>query len=137
MNSLALLAVLAAPWPAHTSASAMADCQFPTAVQSVTFSVTKYPEIHRHYLDALAAGWPKVLIIARDGASERRTTLLKTWPTRSGMDRDEYPPAAAREGWLADVEYVDSSENRSQGTSLGNQLRGLCDGVRFQYRWTS
>jgi hypothetical protein len=36
-------------------------------------------------------------------------------------------------GWLADVMYVASSENRSHGSSLGAKLRGLCNGTRFRY----
>jgi hypothetical protein len=45
------------------------------------------------------------------------------------------PADALREGWLGDVEYVPSSENRSQGAVLGHQLAGLCNGVRVQYVW--
>jgi hypothetical protein len=36
-------------------------------------------------------------------------------------------------GWLADVMYVPSSENRSHGSSLGAKLRRLCNGVHFRY----
>ncbi|HEX8156957.1 MAG TPA: hypothetical protein VF526_06180 [Solirubrobacteraceae bacterium] len=36
-------------------------------------------------------------------------------------------------GWIADVMYVPSSENRSHGSSLGSKLRRLCDGTRFRY----
>ena len=36
-------------------------------------------------------------------------------------------------GWMADLAYVRSSENRSQGATLGRRLAGLCDGVRFRY----
>jgi hypothetical protein len=36
-------------------------------------------------------------------------------------------------GWKADVRYVSSSENRSHGASLGNQLEPFCSGTRFRY----
>jgi hypothetical protein len=36
-------------------------------------------------------------------------------------------------GWLADVMYVPSSENRSHGSSLGATLRGLSNVTRFRY----
>jgi hypothetical protein len=111
------------------------SCQLPPTVQTVTFSRARYPLIYRHWLDATAKGWPRVLIVERSGTDGRRDRLLASVPTRPGMDRDEYPPSVGREGWLADVEYVPSSENRSQGASLGGQLRGLCDGARVEYVW--
>jgi len=61
------------------------------------------------------------------------------------MDRDEYPPAVGRgrgahlargshpRGWLADVAYVPSHENRSHGSTMGIKLRRFCDGTRFRY----
>ncbi|MDP1857204.1 MAG: hypothetical protein Q8K82_00955 [Gemmatimonadaceae bacterium] len=36
-------------------------------------------------------------------------------------------------GWMADVEYVPSGENRSHGSSLGSKLRRFCTGVKFRY----
>jgi hypothetical protein len=112
-------------------------CWYPDTIQTVTFNRTKYPNIYQHWLDAISNGWPKILIVEREGTAGRRDRLLRPIPIRAGLDRDEYPPATAREGWLADVEYVPSSENRSQGASLGAQLRGVCNGVRFQFEWTS
>ena len=68
------------------------------------------------------------------------------------FDRDEYPADVGRGkadgsskgvirginriGWMADVEYVPSSENRSHGSSLGAKLRKLCNGTRFRYAFT-
>lgn len=71
---------------------------------------------------AVKKGWPRILVLNRPGASARRDRLLQDVPTRSGYDRDEYPPAVARGqgfhirgsnpgGWMADVQYVPSSEN--------------------------
>ncbi|MDQ3678195.1 MAG: hypothetical protein M3401_15600 [Actinomycetota bacterium] len=36
-------------------------------------------------------------------------------------------------GWMADVMYVQGSEHRSHGSSLGAVLRGLRNGARFRY----
>ena len=82
-------------------------------------------------------------------AGERRERLLQDIPTKTGFDRDEYPPAVGRGrayndqrglvrgsnpiGWFADVMYVPSSENRSHGATLGNKLRRFCNGTRFRY----
>jgi hypothetical protein len=132
MIAFLLTAAIAAPWPAHAAAS----CEFPTTVQNLEFSAARYPNIREHYLHAVAKGWPRIMIIDREGADGRRDRLLRGIPTIPGQDRDEQPPAALREGWLADVAYVPSSENRSQGASLGGQIRGLCNGVRVRYHWT-
>jgi hypothetical protein len=110
-------------------------CQYPTSVQDLHFSAARYPDIQAHETAALERGWPEILVLDRDGAAQRRTRLLANVPTVAGEDRDEYPPAIGREGWLADVALVPSSENRSHGASMGAQLRGLCTGVRFRYVW--
>ena len=109
----------------------------------------KDPNIRRHYLLAVSRGWPRVMVINRKGADARRDRLLEDIPTRAGFDRDEYPAAVGRGrpngdqrglvrginpiGWMADVAYVPSSENRSHGSSLGAKLRPFCDGTKFQY----
>jgi hypothetical protein len=70
-------------------------------------------------------------------------------PTRPGFDRDEYPADVGRgkandgfrglvrginpTGWMADVDYAPSSENRSHGGSLGAKLKPFCDGTKFEY----
>ena len=111
------------------------------------------PAHKAHTLAAIAKGWPRILVVNRPHADERRDRLLEDIPTRVGFDRDEYPPAVGRGrangnqrglvrginpiGWMADVMYVPSSENRSHGSSLGAQLRRLCNGVRFRYTFTS
>jgi hypothetical protein len=117
----------------------------PRGVQNITFSATKYPNIRRHFLDALRKGWPRTLVLNRRGAEARRERLLASFPTRPGQDRDEYPPAVGRgrgpglergtnpRGWRADVRYVPSHENRSHGSTMGIKLRRFCDGTRFRY----
>jgi hypothetical protein len=111
----------------------------------MSFSATKYPNIKRHAERAIRKGWPSVLVVNRSGEDARRDRLLSGWPTRSGYDRDEYPPAVGRgrgnglmrgsdpRGWKADVAYVPSSENRSHGSVLGIKLRRFCNGTKFRY----
>ena len=125
-----------------------AGCAKPSGVQQIGFSATKYPNIRRHFLDAVHKGWPSILVIDRTGASSRRDRLLTGVATRAGYDRDEYPPAVGRGrgssgltrganpvGWMASVELVPSGENRSHGSVMGIKLRRFCSGTRFSYRF--
>ena len=130
-----------APPPHRTS------CSKPSTVQRVVFSRSRYPNIRRHYISAVRKGWPRILVVNRPRADDRRDRLLDEagLPPRQGYDRDEYPPAVGRGrgrgltrginpiGWRADVMYVRSSENRSHGSSLGGQLRRFCNGTKFRY----
>jgi Deoxyribonuclease NucA/NucB len=109
------------------------DCVAPERLVAISFSATKYPNVRRHFRAAVARGWPRTLVLNRDGADERRERLLESRATRPGMDRDEYPPAVGRDDWRADVAYVPSAENRSHGATLGLKLRRFCDGTRFRY----
>jgi hypothetical protein len=109
------------------------SCVTPAGVASISFSATKYPNVRRHVEAAVARGWPRILVLNRDGADARRERLLGVYRTRPGMDRDEYPPAVGRRRWRADVAYVPSAENRSHGSTLGIKLRRFCDGTRFRY----
>jgi len=123
------VSVVVEPTPTSTAR----PCVTPEGVANITFSRTKYPNIRRHYAEAVRAGWPRVLTLNREGADRRRDLLLTGIATRAGMDRDEYPPAVARGSVRADVAYVPSSENRSHGSVLGLKLRRYCDGTRFRY----
>ena len=130
---------------AATAATAARSCTTPRAVVSLYFSRSKYPHIRAHALAAIRKGWPAVLVLNRNGATQRRNRLLRGIRTRRGYDRDEYPPAVGRgrgyhlesgsgpTGWRADVAYVASRENRSHGSSMGGKLRKYCDGTRFRY----
>jgi len=122
-----------------------AGCTRPGRVQRLVFSAAKFPNIRAHFRGALRRGWPRRLVLNRPGADERRDRLLADTPTREGFDRDEYPPAVGRgrgpglqrgsdpRGWRADVRYVESSENRSHGATLGAKLADFCTGTRFIY----
>ena len=114
-------------------ATPQSDCVRPEGVADISFSATKYPNIRRHFRRAVRDGWPRVLVLRRGGADERRDDLLDAYPTRDGFDRDEYPPAVGRRDADAHVAYVPSSENRSHGATMGIKLRRFCDGTRFRY----
>ena len=134
-----------APQPEPSASAGPSGCVRPSAVQNISFSKTKYPNIRRHFLAALRNGWPRTLVLNRVGAAARRERLLAPYPTRPGLDRDEYPPAVGRgkgpglergvkpRGWRADVRYVPSHENRSHGSTMGIKLRRFCNGTRFRY----
>ena len=121
------------------------SCARPRGIVNISFSATRYPNIRAHFLAALRHRWPRTLVLNRRGSDARRDRLLSRYPTRPGRDRDEYPPAVGRgkgrglasgrnpRGWLADVKYVPSAENRSHGAVLGIKLRRFCDGTRFRY----
>jgi hypothetical protein len=133
------------PLPDPPAGSGPSGCVRPSAVQNISFSKTKYPNIRRHFLASLRKGWPRTLVLNRSGADARRDRLLAAYPTRPGLDRDEYPPAVGRgtglgpergvdpRGWRADVRYVPSHENRSHGSTMGIKLRRFCNGTRFRY----
>lgn len=138
--------------PATTSRNTAArSCIRPATVQRLRFSATRYPTIKKHTRVAVAKGWPRILVLNRPGARERRERLLGKVPTRPRYDRGEYPPAVGRgrasaagvprglvrgthpRGWMADVTHVPSRENRSHRSALAAKLRGLCNGTRFRY----
>lgn len=101
-------------------------------VTVVTLSASKYPASAQHVRDAQAAGQPKVLTVDRNGADARRDQSTSKLPTKQYHDRDEYPPAIAKEGGAgASVKHVPSSDNRGAGASIGNQLRNVPNGGRF------
>ena len=144
----AALMLIGLVWvPAATTAThaGPAECVRPSGVQRIAFSARKYPNVRRHFRGALRRGWPRRLVVNRRGADARRERALRDIPTREGFDRDEYPPAVGQgrgpglergrnpRGWKADVRYVESSENRSHGASLGAKLDDFCNGTRFRY----
>jgi hypothetical protein len=120
--------------PAGTSADPN-NCRINRKIVRVGLSRTKYPEVRAHWERAIRKGWPRTLTIHRKGAERRRSRLLAGMPTRPGEDRDEYPPASARTTVKADVEYVDSAQNRGAGSVQGIKLKRYCSGQRFTFVW--
>ena len=95
----------------------------------INISRSRYPESAAHIEDAQAAGQPTTLTIDRAGAAARRREALSGTPARSGLDRDEYPPAMFREGGKgASVRHIDPSDNRGAGACIGAACRGLPNG---------
>src|SRR4051794_7013200 len=85
-----------------------------------------------HERAAVANGQPRILHIDRPDAVAHRALSLKGIPTRTGFDRDEYPPAMSAEGGTgANVEYIGPADNRSAGSRMRAQLAPFCEGQAF------
>ena len=94
------------PPPPVTSPS----CSRPPTVQRLVFSSSKYPNIKAHTLAAIAKGWPRILVVNRPGAAQRRDrpleeTDLRPGPTTIAMSTRPpsavVAPTAARRAWCA------------------------------------
>ena len=117
----------------HDAAAIAASCQTQHNSVHVQLSSGRYPETTDHIADAIAAGQPSLLHIARDEEEANRAASLADYPPRSGFDRDEYSPAMSREGGAgADVRYIDPSDNRGAGATMGNALEGWCEEQPFR-----
>jgi RHS repeat-associated protein len=94
-----------------------------------------YPHTAGHISDAIKKGHTDVVTIQRSMAKQNRATSLKPFPTAKGYDRDEWPMAMFKEGGAgSSVRYIDPSDNRGAGSTIGAALRDLPDEtkVRFQ-----
>ena len=99
------------------------------ATTTVKVSRSAYPESAAHIEGAQASGQPRTLTVDRAGASARRREALQDTPTRPSKDRDEYPPAMFKEGGAgSSKQYVNPSDNRGAGASIGRQCRSVPDG---------
>ncbi len=99
----------------------------------IVVSKSKYPESALHIEEALKNGKPDILTIDRKGAKARRKEALKDIPIKSGLDRDEYPPALFKEGGEgASVKHINPSDNRGSGKCIGNQCKDLNDGDKVK-----
>jgi hypothetical protein len=117
---------------AHDVARAAA-CQSQHNSVHVALSSSKYPEATDHIADATAAGQPSLLHIDRADEDAHRAASLADYPPRAGLDRDEWVPAMSAEGGAgADVRYIDPSDNRCAGATMGNALEGWCEGQPFR-----
>lgn len=120
------------PAPNTAPSTGPGGCVLTGGVVVVTLDPIQHSDILDHVADAIDAGHPDVLTIARDGADERREDATDDYDTAPGKDRDEYPVAMSAEGGEgSSVRLIDSSENRSAGAVMGNQLEPYCDGQRF------
>lgn len=120
--------------PAVAPVAVAASCTSQHNSVYVELSRSRYPLTIDHIEDAQADGQPALLHVDRENADLHRDQSLEGWPTKSGYDRDEYPPAMSREGgYGADVRYVPSSDNRGAGSSMGAQLSGWCEDQPFRF----
>lgn len=85
----------------------------------------------QHVADAQRGGAPRLLRLDRSGALARRSSALRSLPSRAGFDRDEYPFALSSRRNALSIQYVDPASNRSLGAYVGNQLSALPDGSWF------
>jgi len=132
--AVALTATVAVP-SAGLAPAAAQSCSSQRYSISVELSRSRYPYTTDHIADAIVAGEAALLHIDRAGADQNRSESLAGIPTKSGYDRDEYPPAVSREGgYGASVRYVPSADNRGAGSVMGAQLSGWCEGQPFRMR---
>jgi hypothetical protein len=120
--------------PDTAAAADAASCRRASAPVRVRLSRRRWPHIADHVTD-VRQRYPLVLHLDRRHADAHRDASLRGVRTREGQDRDEFPPAVAKEGGRgADIRLVPSSENRSSGAYVGNKLRRWCDGQGFVIR---
>ncbi|MDB6441952.1 DUF6531 domain-containing protein [Pseudomonas sp. 21TX0197] len=94
---------------------------------------SEYPQTFGHIDGAIKKGHPYIVTIQRDTAKLNRKLSLKDVKTKAGKDRDEWPMAMFKEGGTgASVKYIDPSDNRGAGSSIGNILSDLPDGTRVK-----
>jgi RHS repeat-associated protein len=99
----------------------------------IRLSMKAQGEAALHARDAIAAGKPNVLTIARDGAGANRSASTGGIPKVPGRQLDEYPPAMFKEGGAgASVRAINSSHNMSAGACIGNACRGLPNGTQVR-----
>jgi hypothetical protein len=135
LAALALSCAGAGQLPAaldHDAAIA-ASCQRQHNSVHVQLSASRYTETTDHITDAIAAGQPSLLHIDRVDEDAHRAASLADYPPRPGLDRDEWPMAISSEGGAgADVRYIDPSDNRGAGATVGNALEDWCNGQPFR-----
>nr|WP_283106800.1 NucA/NucB deoxyribonuclease domain-containing protein [Serratia silvae] len=74
-----------------------------------------------------------MVTIQRASAKSNRKLSLKGVKTKTGSDRDEWPMAMFKEGGDgASIRYINPSDNRGAGSSIGNILSDLPDGTRIK-----
>lgn len=118
-------------------------------VPTIRINSTRYPETAEHVADAQRGrNWagdrysptnttrqPEVVTVDRTGAAANRRASTGQYETRPGYDRDEYPPAMFSEGGAdASVKYINPSDNRGAGSTMGWDIRGAGLGNGQQVR---
>jgi hypothetical protein len=101
----------------------------PSAAKEIGISRSKSPDALKHLEETGQAG--RELTIDRAGTAVRRRANMEGVKTRSGLDRDESPPAVFKESQGASVRHIAAPDNRSAGAQIGRQIRGLPNGTRI------
>jgi hypothetical protein len=116
---------------------------------TVRLSRRKYPEATLHFEVAWRQDVPSRYTIARGLADENRDAWEPLVPAGVDADgdgkdddRDEVPMAFTKEGGrkpangrsASHIAYVDASDNRGAGSSIGGRLRSYCNGTRFKLK---
>jgi RHS repeat-associated protein len=126
-----------APSKPSAAATAAAMRQGPrcNGVPTVVVDSALYPQAAAHIQAAQAAGHPSVVTVDRGGAAERRRQSMSYvgMPTTPGYDRDEWPMAMFQEGGAgASVRYIEATDNRGAGRSVGAQCTPVPDGCQVK-----
>lgn len=101
--------------------------------KEIQLSRAGHGEAAAHVADAIAAGKPSVLTIARDGAAANRNASIGSLAKVPGKHLDEYPPAMFKEGGGgASVRAISPRDNMSAGACIGNACRGLQNGEKVR-----
>ena len=98
-------------------------------IKDIKIDSTKYPESAKHLKDSGYNG--QLVTTDRNGIDQRRKDALSKVKSKPKLDRDEMPPAVFKEGSQS-VRHISPSDNRGAGASIGNQLRGIPDGVKVR-----
>ncbi|MEO5693241.1 MAG: RHS repeat-associated core domain-containing protein [Usitatibacter sp.] len=101
--------------------------------REIPLSLSVHGDAAQHAGDAIRAGQPSVLTIARPGAPANRQASTGALDKVPNKHLDEYPPAMFKEGGSgASVRAINPRDNMSAGACIGNACRGLPDGTRVR-----
>jgi hypothetical protein len=103
----------APPPPAVTP---QGSCSRPATVQRLRFSATKYPNIKAHVEEAIAKGWPRVMVLNRPGADQRRDRLLQNILPSLGLTATSTPRRSAADARTAICVASCAGSTRSAGS---------------------
>jgi hypothetical protein len=132
-----------------TGVGAGGGCERPRRTVTVRLSRRQYPETTLHFEVAWRQDVPSRYTIARglaDGNRDAWDPLVPAGVDADGDgeqdDRDEVPMAFTKEGGrkagngrsASHIAYVDASDNRGAGSSIGGRLRRYCNGTRFRLK---
>src|SRR5918992_2037100 len=132
-----------------TGEGAGEGCERPRQTVTVRLSRRRYPEATLHFEVAWRQDVPRRYTIARGRADENRDAWEPLVPAGVDADgdgneddRDEGPMAFTKEAGrkaangrsASHIAYVDASDNRGAGSSIGGRLRRYCQGKGFQLK---